>query len=82
MLIARSNVIDPQSPGTEIFQTPVNVRWLENAALRDMAIHERHAACVDARGDVFQWGEGFFGSKSDPKTPKATLRGKVGTYSP
>lgn len=44
-----------------------------------MALHERHAACVDARGDVFQWGDGFFGSKSDTKTPKATLRGKVGS---
>ena len=43
-----------------------------------MALHERHAACVDARGDVYQWGDGFFGSKSDAKAPKITLRGKVG----
>lgn len=44
-----------------------------------MALHERHAACVDARGDVYQWGNGFFGSKADAKGPKITLRGKVGT---
>lgn len=76
--IVRSNLIDPQSPGIEAFQTPVNVKWLENTALRDMGFHEKHAACVDVRGDVFQWGDGFFGSKSDTRAPKATLRGKVG----
>lgn len=79
--IVRSNLIDPQSPGAETFLTPINVMWLENTALRDMALHERHAACVDVRGDVFQWGDGFFGSNSDSKSPKATLRGKVGSIS-
>jgi len=44
-----------------------------------MALHERHAVCVDARGDVYQWGDGFFASKPDAKVPKLTLRGKVGS---
>ncbi|KAI6036529.1 regulator of chromosome condensation 1/beta-lactamase-inhibitor protein II, partial [Pisolithus microcarpus] len=41
---------------------PQTSAWLENVALRDLALHERHAACVDARGDVYQWGDGFFSS--------------------
>ncbi|KAF8447908.1 regulator of chromosome condensation 1/beta-lactamase-inhibitor protein II [Boletus edulis BED1] len=72
----KSNLIGPQSPGIETFQTPVNAKWLENVALRDLALHGGHAACVDARGDVYQWGDGFFCSKSDVKAPKITLRGK------
>ncbi|KAG6376199.1 regulator of chromosome condensation 1/beta-lactamase-inhibitor protein II [Boletus reticuloceps] len=72
----KSNLIGPQSPGIETFQTPVNAKWLENVALRDLALHEKHAACVDARGDVCQWGDGFSCSKSDVKAPKITLRGK------
>lgn len=56
--------------------------WLQNVALRDLALHENHAACVDARGDLYQWGDGFFGlsdSAQDSRsmTPKLTLRGKV-----
>ncbi|KAG9318538.1 regulator of chromosome condensation 1/beta-lactamase-inhibitor protein II [Chiua virens] len=74
----KSNLLDPYLPGIETFQTPVNVKWLENVALRDMVLHERHAALVDVRGDVYQWGDGFFGSKSDARAPKVTLRGKVG----
>ncbi|KIJ69336.1 hypothetical protein HYDPIDRAFT_123692 [Hydnomerulius pinastri MD-312] len=76
----KSNLIDPKVPGVETVQLPSNVKWLQNVALRDMALHERHAACVDARGDVYQWGDGFFGfisgSASEAKVPKATLRGK------
>lgn len=82
ILVVRTRLIDPQSPGIGTFQTPVNAKWLENMALRDIALHERHAACVDARGDVYQWGDGFFGSKSDAKIPRITLRGKVRSVSP
>ncbi|KAF9227858.1 RCC1/BLIP-II [Gyrodon lividus] len=76
----KSNLIDPKSPRVETLQIPTNVKWLENIALRDMALHKRHAACVDARGDVYQWGHDFFssipGSKTEAKAPKLTLRGK------
>ncbi|KAH9952201.1 RCC1/BLIP-II [Amylocystis lapponica] len=63
-------------------RTPVPAGWLENVALRDLALHEQHAACVDARGDVYQWGDGFSStpqpSSSSPsdRPPKRTLRGK------
>ncbi|KAG6335847.1 hypothetical protein ID866_3237 [Astraeus odoratus] len=76
----RLNILDPNAPGVEVVQHPTNVKWLENVALRDLVLHERHAACVDARGDVYQWGDGFFGSTptsdAEAKSPKATLRGK------
>ena len=50
-------------------------------ALRDLAVHATHAVCVDGRGDVYQWGDGFFGQKEEDRasggTPVLTLRGKV-----
>ena len=81
MLIFRHNIINPNEPGVERVQYPVNANWLKGVALRDLALHERHAACVDARGDVYQWGDGFFGSRptteSEARGPKLTLRGQV-----
>lgn len=74
-------MIAPQSPGVESIRTPSTAAWLQNVALRDLALHERHAACVDARGDVYQWGDGFFGksttSLEEARKPILTLRGKV-----
>ncbi|KAH7926621.1 RCC1/BLIP-II [Leucogyrophana mollusca] len=76
----KSNLISPQAPGVERVQLPSAGNWLQGVALRDLALHESHAACVDARGDVYQWGDGFFGSSpassSDAREPKLTLRGK------
>lgn len=43
----------------ESIRSPAVANWLENVALRALVLHERHAACVDARGDVYQWGDGF-----------------------
>ncbi|KAF9533459.1 regulator of chromosome condensation 1/beta-lactamase-inhibitor protein II [Crepidotus variabilis] len=65
----------PDSPATEPIRTPAVAAWLEGIALRDLGLHEKHAACVDARGDVYQWGEGFFGAVQG-RAPKRTLRGK------
>jgi hypothetical protein len=47
-------------------------------ALRDLAVHTTHAVCVDGRGDVYQWGDGFFGQdRAAGGTPVLTLQGKV-----
>lgn len=65
-------------------RTPTSAAWLENVALRDIALHRRHAACVDARGDLYQWGDGFIDSESNSSQdgkPVLTLRGKVRTFS-
>lgn len=50
--------------------------WLQNVALRDLVLHAKHAACVDARGDVYQWGQGLT-EPGSPTGPILTLRGKA-----
>ncbi|KZP20852.1 RCC1/BLIP-II protein [Athelia psychrophila] len=78
------NVIAPQTPGVESVRAPASAAWLQNAALRDLALHEKHAACVDARGDVYQWGDGFFGNSpstlDEQRKPALTLHGKDITH--
>jgi hypothetical protein len=81
-------VLDASTPGAIIsegegkeryIRCPTIAKWLENVALRDMQLHRRHAAYVDARGDVYQWGDGFLGTSTlkDTTRPILTLRGKV-----
>lgn len=63
----------------KVFRLPTIVPWLDNIALRDMQLHKQHSACVDAKGDVYQWGHGVFGSAVQGVAgPIPTLRGKVG----
>ncbi|KAG7092292.1 hypothetical protein E1B28_008654 [Marasmius oreades] len=61
-------------PATENVRFPQVATWLDNVALRDLAFHKTYAACVDARGDVYQWGEGF--SLPESTKPGLTLGGK------
>ncbi|KAF9500374.1 RCC1/BLIP-II [Pleurotus eryngii] len=72
----KSGVLDPKAVDVNSFRTPTVVAWLQNVALRDLALHQKHAACVDARGDVYQWGEGFFSAENKDGKPTLTLRGK------
>ncbi|XP_006458490.1 hypothetical protein AGABI2DRAFT_190775 [Agaricus bisporus var. bisporus H97] len=66
-----------ESEGTEgNMRQPTIAKWLEGVALRDLQLHRTHAACVDARGNVYQWGDGFFGSTSKGSAkPMPTLMG-------
>lgn len=60
----------------ESLKLPSPLPWLDGVALRDLVLHEAHAACVDARGDVYQWGNvSTLGSLATQ--PIRTLRGKV-----
>lgn len=61
----------------EFFQTPSTVTWLKDVALRDLALHEKHGACVDARGDLYQWGSAYRGERIESKGPVLSLKGKV-----
>ncbi|KAI0049695.1 RCC1/BLIP-II [Auriscalpium vulgare] len=80
----RSHVLSPGERASEQFRVPVDVAFLEGVALRDLAMHAAHAACVDARGDVYQWGDSFHASSSSAATaagaggakPTLTLQGK------
>ena len=75
--LTRTNVLDDQLP--ELVRVPTHSEAFKNVALRDLALHEKHAACVDARGDVYQWGDDFFGGEagSSHAQPQLTLKGKV-----
>ncbi|KAL0947109.1 hypothetical protein HGRIS_013245 [Hohenbuehelia grisea] len=69
-----SHLLDPTPADEDPIRTPAVARWLDNVALRDLVLHKKHAACIDARGDVYQWGEGF--SRTHHGKPTQTLRGK------
>lgn len=60
----------------ESLKSPTLLPWLDGVALRDLVLHETHAACVDARGDVYQWGSVLTQGNISTK-PVRTLRGKV-----
>ncbi|KAL1680822.1 regulator of chromosome condensation 1/beta-lactamase-inhibitor protein II [Schizophyllum commune] len=71
----KSKTLDPEQ--AESLRLPSLANWLNGVALRDLALHESYGACVDAKGDVYQWGDGYSGvdPPKDAK-PAATLRGK------
>lgn len=80
LCLCRNHVLLPDD-ATESIRSPMVASFLENVPLRDLALHEQHAACVDARGDVYQWGDGFYDASSNAEPegrgPKLTLSGKV-----
>jgi alpha-tubulin suppressor-like RCC1 family protein len=81
----RARIISPDTSDAAQIRTPAVASFLQDVALRDLAVHATHAACVDGRGDVYQWGDGFFGQQSeqsassgeDDRKPVLTLQGKV-----
>ncbi|KAH0584302.1 putative E3 ubiquitin-protein ligase HERC4 [Termitomyces sp. J132] len=60
----------------DVIRTPSIAEWLDGVALRDLAIYKDNAACVDSRGDVYQWGNGFTGGDVQKRKPILTLREK------
>ncbi|TFK72204.1 RCC1/BLIP-II [Pluteus cervinus] len=72
------HTVTSEDPSSDALRTPLVAKWLENVALRDFQLHQKHAACVDARGDVYQWGDGYFGDapSSHAQNPRLTLTGK------
>lgn len=76
----RSHIISPGASDASQIRSPASASFLRDVALRDLAVHATHAVCVDGRGDVYQWGDGFFGedrASASEGTPVLTLRGKV-----
>ncbi|TFK28684.1 RCC1/BLIP-II [Coprinopsis marcescibilis] len=78
----RGKVLSPGAKYDESIRTPAVAKWLDGVALRDLKLHESYGACVDANGDVYQWGDGFFGelqggdASGGGRAPKLTLKGK------
>lgn len=82
--IIRAHIISPDASDAAQIRSPAVASFLQDVALRDLAVHATHAACVDGRGDVYQWGDGFFGQRSASASgddrlgkPVLTLQGKV-----
>ncbi|KDN49438.1 hypothetical protein RSAG8_02140, partial [Rhizoctonia solani AG-8 WAC10335] len=69
------NLLVPGS-GKDTIRTPEEVLSWTGVALRDLAFHEKHAACVDAAGDVYQWGDAYYGERDAGGGPQRALSGK------
>lgn len=53
---------------------PTAMTQLGGTPLRDLVVHEKYGAAIDARGDLWMWGTGY-----DPTGQIGrSLRGKVG----
>ncbi|KAF5387108.1 hypothetical protein D9615_001862 [Tricholomella constricta] len=75
VFVMRSNTLTPED--ADVIRTPSIAQWLDGVALRDLVLHRDHAACVDALGDVYQWGSGYAGHDlSKSQKPTLTLREK------
>ncbi|KAJ6623449.1 regulator of chromosome condensation 1/beta-lactamase-inhibitor protein II [Mycena sp. CBHHK59/15] len=72
----RANILSSILPSSTTIRKPFVASWLDNVALRDLVLHQSHAACVDARGDVYQWGKGYLPRTLEDEKPKRTLSGK------
>ncbi|KAJ6546500.1 regulator of chromosome condensation 1/beta-lactamase-inhibitor protein II [Mycena vulgaris] len=71
----RAKILSSLLPSSTTIKKPFTATWLDNVVLRDLALH-KHAACVDIRGDVYQWGEDDASSGLEDWTPTRTLSGK------
>lgn len=57
----------------KVFKRPTPMAQLGATPVRDLAIHEKYGACIDASGDLWMWGVGY-----DPSGQVGrSLRGKV-----
>ncbi|KAG6813628.1 hypothetical protein H0H92_009246 [Tricholoma furcatifolium] len=61
---------------SDSIRSPSAAKWLNGVALRDLVIHKDSAACVDSKGDVYQWGDGFASEHTEKGKPILTLREK------
>ena len=75
---ARNHLIAPERDSNDYIKSPTYAPQLFSCPLRDLAFSGSHAACVDASGNVYQWGDSFFGSEDiECRRPRLTLQGKV-----
>ncbi|KAH7107370.1 RCC1/BLIP-II [Auriculariales sp. MPI-PUGE-AT-0066] len=75
----KGRLIAPELSTSEVFRSPAARLDMILPALRDLVLHQGHGALVDARGDVYQWGDAHFGeqhSAMDNREPMLSLQGK------
>lgn len=64
----RYNVVAPDAPQVTLIRSPRSIPFFDGVALRDINLQEKHGVAVDANGDIYQWGLGFF----DPSVREMT----------
>ncbi len=50
-----------------LVRSPRSIPYFDGMALRGLLLEEKHAAAIDANGDLIQWGLGFFDAGSRTK---------------
>ncbi|KDN44082.1 RCC1/BLIP-II [Tilletiaria anomala UBC 951] len=60
----RYNVVAPDAPLMTFVRSPRSIPYFDGMALRHVLLEEKHAAAIDADGDLLQWGLGFFDAAS------------------
>ncbi|OLY85390.1 hypothetical protein AYI68_g417 [Smittium mucronatum] len=66
--------LDPERVDKKTFVHPWEVNFFKGSLLRAVSFSERHAAAIDEKGDVYQWGENVAGGRI-PHKPKLCLKG-------
>ncbi|KAJ3189209.1 hypothetical protein HDU85_002834 [Gaertneriomyces sp. JEL0708] len=79
----RGNVAAPGEDAADVIPTAKRVEAFAGKVLRDLAFGNGHAACIDEKGNLLQWGRrfdyGLIDAKKDhlpSKPPLMTLHGK------
>jgi hypothetical protein len=51
--------------------------YVPSTPLNDLVLHETYGAAVDASGNIWMWGKGYFGDNNVSERAAASLKGKV-----
>lgn len=73
----REGLLSPNHPTDQTSRTPTSVKWLHDTPLRDLALHEKYASCVDVKGDVYMWGSATKEDGNKSIRPTLILKGRV-----
>ncbi|RUS27608.1 hypothetical protein BC938DRAFT_482995 [Jimgerdemannia flammicorona] len=76
----RYGIAAPNDPQSTV-RSPKRFDFFDGKFLRSVALAKRHAAAVDDNGDVYQWGDNFFGPRPTSNdtaglVPELTLKGR------
>lgn len=68
-------VVAPDS-GDPMIKRPRRIAALDGLLLRDLKLDRDLGVAVTEKGDVIQWGDGFWGKYAEATAPVVTFRGK------
>lgn len=71
----------PPSAGVSTVKSPRVTTYIPpSTPLRDLALQDEYGAAVDINGDIWMWGQGYYGNEQVGEAsgqPVQSLRGKV-----